>query len=429
VKDMVAAIVILVLALGPFLPWSRPGVAPQRALLFDFAGGHAYVFGAVFGPRDLPLLLAALIGAALLLFLTNSLAGRIWCGFACPQTIWTDLYRRLENRVRAVGGPGLARALWLLVSFLTGFAIVSWFFEGGGLFGPPAPLATALLLLFTALTYLLAAHAQELVCTHMCPWPRIQAAMVDGDTALVTYDEPRGEPRGPLKRSARSAGAQGACVDCGLCVAVCPMGIDIRRGQQLACIGCGLCADACDGVMARTGKPAGLVRFASQRAFGQPGTPAPPVWRRPRPMAYALLIGLVMTGTLLLFQGRDSVSLTIEPVRSRGYVLLSDGAIRNDFTLLIRDDRAAGGPLVASLSGLPGAAAQLGVGGAAPSADLVLPPRQGDAPIEARLLLTVPADAVPTARTPFELRLTPLGSAEPIAVAGSYFKAPAGGQP
>jgi polyferredoxin len=207
------------------------------------------------------------------------------------------------------------------------------------------------------------------------------------------------------------------------------MGIDIRRGQQLACIGCGLCADACDSVMARTGQPAGLVRFASQRAFGQPGTPAPPVWRRPRPMAYALLIGLVMTGTLLLFQARDSVSLTIEPVRSRGHVLLSDGAIRNDFTLLIRDDRVAGGPLVASLSGLAGAAVQLGVGGAAPSADLVLPPRQGDAPIEARLLLTMPADAVPTARTPFEIRLIPLGSEEPIAVARSYFQAPAGGQP
>lgn len=420
IKDRVLIAVLVLLFLVPHLPWQRQGDAPQRAVLLDFVGGHAYVFGLVLGPRELPVLLAALIAAALLLFLTNSIVGRIWCGFACPQTLWTDLYRHLERRL---GSPGRARAAWLLVSLATGYAMVSWFVPGGGLFGNPHSVATSFLLLFTALTYALAAHAQELVCTHMCPWPRIQAAMVDVDTRLVTYDEPRGEPRGPLKR--RETAAKGACVDCGLCVAVCPMGIDIRQGQQLACIGCGLCADACDKVMARTGQPPGLIGFISQRAMEAPKVAAPALWRRPRPLAYAVLLLLVGGAAAAQFAARADVSIMINTDRNLGFVTLSDGAIRNVYTVSIRDSRTATDPLVLRVDGLPGADVRLSIAGAAPVAGGVIPAVAGSETVEARLLVTMPAGAMPAGRSPIKLVIGSSAGRRPLASADTFFTAPA----
>ncbi len=417
-KDGLMLAVAGILIGGPLLPWPRAPELPQRALLFDFAGGQALVLDAVLGPRDLPLLLATLIGAALLLFFTNSLVGRVWCGFACPQTIWTDAYRRIEARLRPIGGVGLARAAWALVSLVTGYSMVSWFFAGGGLAPGGPPVATLLFGLFSLLTYLLAAHAQELVCTHMCPWPRLQAAMVDRHTALVRYDEPRGEPRGPLRRSAQG---RGACVDCGLCVAVCPMGIDIRQGQQLACIGCGLCADACDQVMARTGQPAGLIGFAPLASAGVAVPRVPPLWQRPRPLAYLALLVLVLGSALLLFQTRAPVRLTVEADRSRSYVVLSDGTIRNDFALQLRDDRSARRPLRLAIVGLPGARLQLAAEGAMPQAGAALPPVGGDGTLALRVMISLPpAAATGNRRFAFVLADAsgaPLGRADALFIA------------
>ncbi len=179
--------------------------------------------------------------------------------------------------------------------------------------------------------------------------------------------------------------------------------------------------------MARTKQPAGLIRFASQRAMEQPAKPAPPLWRRPRPMAYALLIAFVAIGTATLFQGRGGVSMMVEPVRSRGYVLLSDGSVRNDFTLLVRDGRAEPAALVVRTSGLPGATVRVGIGGDAPAEDGTIPVASGDTATEARLLITVPPGVAAADRTVFSLRLEPVGGGAPVAETESFFVAPPAG--
>ncbi|MFW5680783.1 MAG: cytochrome c oxidase accessory protein CcoG [Pseudomonadota bacterium] len=357
-----AALVVL-LAIYWVLPWIRwdrgPG-APDQAVMIDMAGRRAYFFWIEIWPQEVYFLTGILILAAFGLFLATSLFGRVWCGFACPQTVWTDLYmwveRRIEGdrsaRIRLDKSPWSAEkwrkkiskhAVWLLIAFATGGA---WIFYFGN---APDMLVDALtgqasgpiyffVGLFTFTTYLLAGHAREQVCTYMCPWPRIQGALFDEDTLAVTYERWRGEPRGPVRKGQGFEG-RGDCIDCKQCVAVCPTGIDIRDGLQLECIGCALCIDACNEVMDKVGRPRNLITYDSARNTALREDREAPRYRifRPRTLIYVVLltvVGSVMTWGLLT---RAEAHLSVERDRSGLFVTLSDGSVRNSYLLKIHN--------------------------------------------------------------------------------------------
>jgi cytochrome c oxidase accessory protein FixG len=344
----------------------------------------------------------------------------VWCGFACPQTVWTDLFMLVErliegdrnDRMRLDRAPmsaskaarkGLKHAVWLAIAAATGGAWVFYYVDAPTtlvkIFSGEASLEVYFCVgLLTATTYLLAGWAREQVCTYMCPWPRFQAAMLDEQSVIVTYQKWRGEPRGKHKAGASWDG-RGDCVDCNLCVAVCPTGIDIRDGQQIECIGCGLCVDACNQTMDKVGRPRGLIRWdtlASQQAKerGAGGVAWRPV--RPRTLLYAMLLVVVAAVIAGAFYLRTDTDLTIQRDRSPNFVRLSNGDIRNSYAVKIlnksRDERR----LQLAVGGLPGAVlgfvgADLDASGGATRL-LVHPDSVGTF----RVFLTVPAAAAPT---------------------------------
>ncbi|WP_245986421.1 cytochrome c oxidase accessory protein CcoG [Azospirillum thermophilum] len=384
IKWIALAIMLGIYYILPWIRWDRGPNAPDQAVLLDLANRRFYLFFVELWPQQIYFLTGALILAALGLFLATSLAGRVWCGFACPQTVWTDLYVWVERLVEGdrsqrirldqgkwtpakLGRKLLKNAIWLLIALATGGAWIFYFTDAPTLLGQmlrfEAPMtAIGFIGLFTATTYLLAGFAREQVCTYMCPWPRFQSAMIDEDSLIVTYEEWRGEGRGPVRKSQsweeRQAAGLGDCIDCYNCVQVCPMGIDIRDGLQMQCIGCGLCVDACDDIMTKIGRPTGLVRFdtqTSQVSVAATGKPTPFRLIRPRTVIYSLLmlvIGGAITVGLILKPGLD-----ISVLRDRAplYVALSDGSVRNAYTFKIanmtRDPRA----YTLTVDGLPGA--------------------------------------------------------------------------
>ncbi|HMB47894.1 MAG TPA: cytochrome c oxidase accessory protein CcoG, partial [Afifellaceae bacterium] len=317
------------------------------------------------------------------LFLVTSTVGRAWCGYTCPQTVWVDLFIAVE---RWVEGDRNARikldkanwtfdkirkritkhALWLMIAILTGGAWIFYFADAPTLLRDfvtlqAAPVAYITVAVLTFTTYVFAGFMREQVCTYMCPWPRIQAAMLDEHSLTVTYNDWRGEPRSRHQKKAIQAGQTvGDCIDCNACVAVCPMGIDIRDGQQLECITCALCIDACDGVMEKIGKPRGLIDYATLNDYQSniTGQPAETGWRsfiRPRTFVYMAVwsgIGLVMLALLLT---RDRLDLNILHDRNPIFVQLSDGAIRNGYTVKILNMKAEPRAFRLSLENLPGA--------------------------------------------------------------------------
>ncbi len=375
----------------PWLRWDRGEGVPDQAILIDLAGRRAYFFFIEIWAQEVYYLTGILILSALGLFLATSLFGRIWCGYACPQTVWTDLFMWVERliegdrnqRMRLDKAPmstnKLARraakhGTWLLIALFTGGAWIMYFQDAPTLvaefFTGQSGTATYFFVgLFTMTTYLLAGWAREQVCTYMCPWPRIQAALLDEDSLVVTYRDWRGEPRGAHKKNQTWEG-RGDCVDCKQCVAVCPMGIDIRDGIQLECIGCALCIDACNGIMDKVGRPRGLIAFdtesnmqaltkeAAALAGGGPlpMDKAPPMQKprivRPRTIAYVasmLLVAIIMTVAL---STRSSEAVTVLHERNPLFITLSDGSIRNGYQIKLlnmsHDDRV----LMLSVEGL-----------------------------------------------------------------------------
>ena len=369
------AILAACLALYYLLPWLRwdrgPGM-PDQAVLADVAGARLFLFGIEIWPQEIYFLTGLLVMAAIGLFAVTSLFGRVWCGFACPQTVWTDLFMWVERRIEGDRNTRMKRdaapmsrgkalrkaakhAAWLAIAAATGGAWIMYFQD--------APTVTRAILtggasletyvffgLFTATTYTLAGWAREQVCTYMCPWPRFQASMLDENSLVVSYRAWRGEPRGKAK-----AEGVGDCVDCRACVHVCPTGIDIRDGQQLECIGCGLCIDACDDVMRKLSRPNGLIAFetlaniASSEAATAHLAPGPvrqvcgmkarqPVrFSRPRTWLYAGVLGAVAAVMLGAFLMRSTATLTVLRDRAPIFVRLSDGSIRNAYTLKLEN--------------------------------------------------------------------------------------------
>ncbi|MES2435577.1 MAG: cytochrome c oxidase accessory protein CcoG [Pseudomonadota bacterium] len=343
----------------PWLRWDRGPSLPDQAVLVDIANRRFFFFMIEIWPYEFYFVAGLLIMAGLGLFLFTSAAGRVWCGYACPQTVWTDLYILVE---RWIEGDRNARlrlhrqswnmdklrkravkwAVWLLIGLATGGAWVFYFTDAPTLLqnlihGTAHPVAYTTMAILTATTFFFGGFAREQICIYACPWPRIQAAMVDEDTLTIGYRDWRGEPRGKA-----TVEGSGDCIDCMACVNVCPMGIDIRNGQQMACITCGLCIDACNDTMAKVGKPLNLISYMAltDETRERAGQPPKSVWShvfRPRTVMYTVLwagIGIALVVALFL---RASIDVSVTPVRNPMFVTLSDGSIRNTYDLRLRN--------------------------------------------------------------------------------------------
>ncbi|MFK8029085.1 MAG: cytochrome c oxidase accessory protein CcoG [Gammaproteobacteria bacterium] len=342
------------LLLGYFLlPWIN--WHGRQAVLFDLPARKFYIFGLTLWPQDFILLAWLLIIAAFALFLVTSLVGRLWCGYTCPQTVWTSIFLWIEKKTegsrnqrkklekQAMSADKFARrsakhGLWIGVALLTGFTFVAYFSPARQLLGDLVQFRASLwayawILFFSAATYINAGWLREQVCIYMCPYARFQSAMIDRDTLVVTYDEPRGEPRGARKRAAEKTGL-GDCVDCQLCVQVCPTGIDIRQGLQIECIQCAHCIDACNQVMDKMEYPRGLIRYDSEANVHDRQQQTKPRYLRPRTLGYMAVL-VIMIGLFTVKLG-TRVPFGIDVLRERGELYhLEAGKIRNDYTLKI----------------------------------------------------------------------------------------------
>jgi cytochrome c oxidase accessory protein FixG len=349
--------------LTPFMRWDRGPGEPSQAVLLDFEHGRLYAFFIEIWPKEFYFLTGLLILASALLILMNAAYGRIWCGFFCPQTVWTDLFLLVERWIEGDRRERLAKheapltfhrvaeiaakhAAWMMISLATGGAFIFYFTDAPTLLRELAHREVSLvawtwILVFAGTTYAMAGFAREQVCIFMCPWPRLQGAIWDPQALTVNYRDYRGEKRTSVKKAAelRARGEQaGDCIDCGKCVAVCPIGIDIRQGPNFACINCGLCVDACDGVMVKINRTRGLIDYETWINIerGRDGAPMEKArLLRPKTVGLAACCLVLAGGMSLVFAMRSTGSLSVEHDRNPRFVLLSDGAIRNAYNVKI----------------------------------------------------------------------------------------------
>ena len=363
------------------LPWVNWNGRP--AVLFELASRRFYIFDLVLYPQDFIYLTALLLLAAYSLFFFTAVAGRLWCGYACPQTVYSEIFMWIERRIEGdrpqrmkldaapwsvaklarKGGKQLA---WISVALWTGFTFA-------GYFTPIRELATATMalnlgpwqtfwvLFYGFATWGNAGFMREQVCKYMCPYARFQSAMFDRDTLIISYDTKRGEPRGArLRKSDPAAAAQGACVDCGLCVQVCPTGIDIREGPQVGCITCALCIDACDQVMDKVGRPRGLIDYATlidaeKEQKGEPPTPVLRTLLRPRTLLYFGAWSTIGIAMLFMLGARDRLDITVQHDANLGAVQMSDGTVRNSYEVKLRNMQSRPRTMEIGATGLAGA--------------------------------------------------------------------------
>ncbi len=426
-KWWVMGITLGIYYLTPWLRWDRGEFAPDQAVLIDLANRRFYFFFIEIWPQEFYYVAGLLVMAGIGLFLITSTIGRAWCGYACPQTVWVDLFLVVE---RFFEGDRNARikldkadwtrekifkrvakhAVWLLIAFSTGGAWIFYFADAPTLlvnfWTLKAPfVAYATVAVLTFMTYTFGGFMREQVCTYMCPWPRIQAAMLDEDSLTVTYNDWRGEPRNRHAKRAIAAGnIVGDCVDCNACVAVCPMGIDIRDGQQLECITCALCIDACNGVMKKLGREKGLISYATLRDYNAnldlatggtgkaedinpistinikamaaaraektpeaendnelpvaPSQVAHTTWRslaRPRTIMYSSVLAVIGFALLTVLVTRSRLEINVIQDRNPMFVKLSDGSIRNGYEIKVLNMIAKPRRFNIKVEGLPGA--------------------------------------------------------------------------
>lgn len=355
----------------PWIAWNG-----RQGLLFDLGARKFYIGALVLWPQDFIYLAALLIICAYLLFMATAVAGRVWCGFACPQTVYTEIFlwieRKIEGRrsarmaldrqgpsVSKFAKKGMKHLAWGAVALWTGFTFV-------GYFTPIKTLLTEVqtlnfgpwewfwVLFYSLATYGNAGWLREQVCKYMCPYARFQSSMFDRDTLIITYDTERGEPRGARGKNA-DASALGSCIDCSMCVQVCPTGIDIRKGLQYECIGCAACIDACNGVMDKVGQPRGLIRYSTDHAMAEHYTPAQIRAHalRPRVLIYAGILALIVAavGTALYLR----VPLKLDVIRDRGAMgrEVDEGMIENVYRLQIMNTTERGHTYRIRVTGLP----------------------------------------------------------------------------
>ncbi len=401
--------------LTPWLRWDRGSYAPDQAVLVDLVNRRFFFFTIEIWPQEFFFVAGMLVMAGVGLFLVTSVAGRAWCGYTCPQTVWVDLFLSIERfvegdrnaRIKLDKAPNSAakitkkvikHSIFLMISVATGGAWVFYFADAPQLAadiftGQAAWAAYGTIAVLTGTTYGLGALMREQVCTYMCPWPRIQAAMLDDKSLIVTYNDWRGEPRGKHRKRAEP-GTLGDCIDCNACVAVCPQGIDIRDGLQLECITCALCIDACNGIMDKLDKPRGLISYATQESYnanmelagarqiedrgdshgwdmsginplqvlddkgGQNPALAHTTLRsffRLRTLIYMAVYGAIGLGLLGALATRDRLDLNVNHDRNPLFVTLSDGSIRNGYEVKVANMLASPRRFTIRADGLQGA--------------------------------------------------------------------------
>ena len=360
----------------PWLNWHG-----RQMVRFDLEAKRFYLGSLILLPQDLIFLAGLLVFCAMGLFMVTTLWGRLWCGFSCPQTVYTELFMWVEQKLEGdryqrikldqsvwsfakVGRRGSKQLAWVALSLWTGLTFVGWFSPMRELL--PALVAGTLsfwngfwALFYGTFCYMNAGLLREKVCLHMCPYGRFQGALMDVDTRIVAYDVQRGEPRGAHRRG-EGAGVTGDCIDCTMCVQVCPTGIDIRQGLQAACIGCGLCIDACDQIMDKVDQPRGLVRVATQRELGQGGalTVQAPVWARLRVRVYAGLMAVLLVALVGALMSRPDIRVDV--IRDRGVMarLVDDGAVENVYRVQLMNQTDVDQNIRMGVRGLPGAQVQ-----------------------------------------------------------------------
>jgi cytochrome c oxidase accessory protein FixG len=405
-KWIIMAITLGIYYLTPWIRWDRGEFAPDQAVLVDMAHRRFYFFFIEIWPQEFPYVAGLLVMAGIGLFLITSVMGRAWCGYACPQTVWTDLFLVVERfiegdrnaRIKLDAAPWtfdkvrkrvIKHFVWLLIAVATGGAWIFYFADAPMLArnfvtGQAPFIAYSTVAILTATTYVFGGLMREQVCIYMCPWPRIQAAMLDEQSLVVTYNDWRGEPRTHGAKKAAALGApMGDCVDCNACVAVCPTGIDIRDGLQLECISCALCIDACDAVMDKLNRPRSLISYTTladynyNRALAiDPASGAinPDRIRNPsgglsdrlrhfdwriffrlRTMIYFVAWTAIGLFLLLALVSRDRLEVNVQKDRNPVFVTLSDGSIRNGYTVKLLNMIPEPRVIFLSIEGLPGA--------------------------------------------------------------------------
>jgi cytochrome c oxidase accessory protein FixG len=391
----------------PWVQWDG-----RQSFLLEVAARRFYIFGFVFYPQDVIYLTAILIISALSLFLFTAVAGRQWCGYACPQTVYTEIFLWIEHkiegdrsaRMRLDAGPMTAekilrkfakQVVWIALGLWTGFTFVGFFTPIRDLVARVSdfsfgPWETFWILFYGFFTYGFAGFMREQVCMYMCPYARFQSAMFDKDTLVITYDAKRGEPRGGRSRKADyKAKGLGDCIDCTICVQVCPTGIDIRKGLQYECISCAACVDACDGVMDKVGYPRGLIRYSTERALAE-GWGKGAILRhvfRPRVLVYLLVLSLIVIAFFTSLVLRTPFKVDIVRDRATLARYIDGGKIENVYRLQIMNASQRAQTYVITADGLPGIEAVVGIAG-----DVTIDATQAQwVPVNVR----VPANAAP----------------------------------
>ncbi|HKN27949.1 MAG TPA: cytochrome c oxidase accessory protein CcoG [Roseiarcus sp.] len=431
----------------PFVRWNRGPNAPSQAVLVDIPHSRFYAFFIELWPQEVYYFTGLLILAALILFLSNALFGRVWCGYACPQTVWTDLFLFVE---RVIEGDRRERikldeahwtadkitkrvakhTAWLLIALFTGGAAMLYFVDAPTLlkefFTLEAPFIAYLwagILTFT--TYSLAGHMREQVCLYMCPWPRIQAALTDNDALNVTYRFDRGEPRMSVKDAAKAHARgepAGDCIDCMQCVAVCPTGVDIRKGSQMGCIQCGLCIDACDAVMTKIKRPIRLIAYDTDENRERRKRGEKNLYHLIRPRTLLYVAAIALTGGIMLYAllTRTNSHLSVLHVRAPLYTQTAEGGIRNGYTLRFSNKLSEPSDFALTVGGVPGVTMSSVV--AEPLPDGRLGVRvDPDATLEVPVYVTTPPDATPGASTPITFTAVDAKTGERSVVVDHFF--------
>ncbi|MFA6219770.1 MAG: cytochrome c oxidase accessory protein CcoG [Erythrobacter sp.] len=447
-KWLLMAVTLTIYYGTPWIRWDRGPYAPDQAVLIDLANRRFYMFGIEIWPQEFYFVAGLLIMAGIGLFLVTSAVGRAWCGYACPQTVWTDVFQHVDRfvdgdrnaRQRLDAAPwtwgkvfrrGFKWTIYLFIGFWTGGAWIMYFADAPTLVhdfwrGDAAAIAYITVAVLTLTTVTLGGFMREQVCIYMCPWPRIQTAMMDEHSLVVTYKDWRGEPRGSVKKAQKNPGKFGDCIDCLQCVQVCPTGIDIRQGPQIGCITCALCIDACDRVMKDIGRPRGLIDYATLEGCEREaaGGEARPAWKellRPRTLVYLGIWGSIGFALLFALGTRSHVDLGVSPDRNPPFMLLSDGSVRNSYTLKLRNMTQAPREMTLTLEGLPDArfwTDSIAIDGAARSMAIAVP---ADATQTIRAYVAAPAG---TTRQDFAFVLSTGGERPESDRADTRFDAP-----
>lgn len=449
----IMGIALAIYYITPWIRWDRGQYAPDQAVLVDLANRRFYMFQIEIWPHEFYYVAGLLIMAGIGLFLVTSAVGRAWCGYACPQTVWTDLFQHVERFIdgdrnaqtrlaNAKWGRGkitkrLAKwSVWLFISFWTGGAWIMYFADAPTLthdfwIGSAAFVAYATVGVLTATTFILGGFMREQVCVYMCPWPRIQTAMLDEKSLLVTYKDWRGEPRTHGRKRASEGALTGDCIDCEQCVAVCPTGIDIREGPQIGCITCALCIDACDKIMSQIGKPRGLIDYctlddAKIERSGGIGKPVLKTLLRPRTIIYFIVWASIGLAMLFAVSERTRFDLAVQHDRNPLFVQLSDGSVRNNFTINIRNMEARPRVFEIAIEGLPKAQIWDENGEHQTATQTIAVATQADSVTKVRVFVAAPG--IGPARSSFSMIMRAQSNTQVADTEDLVFERPGGGQ-